>query len=101
MSYHKNVPQAIGSQEKMIDRLTDWIQSKGLVEPVVLFLEASKPLLPIGSQMLFFLQPVLGHIGPILGWSDDNGAVAEMATLFENPANVDRLLVCLEHRSVE
>jgi hypothetical protein len=99
--HHESAPQTIDGQEKMIDRLTDWIQSRGLVEPVILFLEASKPLLPIGSQMLFFLQPVLGHIGPMLGWSDDNRAVAEMATLFENPANVDRLLVCLEHRSME
>lgn len=101
MRHQENTPQTIGSQENMIDRLTEWVQSKGLVEPVVLFLEASKPLLPIGSQMLFLLQPVLGHIGPILGWFDDNSAVAEMATLFESPANVDRLLVCLEHRSME
>ena len=59
-----------------------------------------KPLLPIGSQILLLLQPVLGHIGPISGWFDDS-TVAEIAILFENPANVDRLLVCLEHRSIE
>jgi hypothetical protein len=85
----------------MIDRLVNWIQAKGLSAPAVLFLEASKPLSFIGSQVLLLLQPVLGHIGPTLGWFDDSHVVAEYAELLEDPANIDRILAYLEHRSTE
>jgi hypothetical protein len=92
-------PQTVDHSER-IDRLTDWIQSKGLTEPAVLFLEASKPLLPIGSQLLLLFEPVLGYVGSALGWFENNGAVAEYATLLEDPVSVDRILVCLEQGSI-
>ena len=85
----------------MIDLLVNWILARGLSAPAVLFLEASKPLSFIGSQVLLLLQPVLGHIGPTLGWFDDNHIVADYAELLEDPANVDHILTCLEHRSIE
>ena len=88
-------------RQVMIDRLIDWVQARGLNGPAILFLEASKPLSLIGSQMLLFLQPMLGAIGPVLGWFDDNRVVAEYAALFEDPANIDLILVRLEHRSAE
>jgi len=83
----------------MIDRLVNWILARGLSAPAVLFLEASKPLSLIGSQVLLLAQPVLGYIGPALGWFDDSGVVAEYAELLEDPANIDRILVRLEGRS--
>lgn len=91
----------VDRQEQMIDRLVNWILVKGLSAPAVLFLEASKPLSFIGSQVLLLLQPMLGYIGPTLGWFDDSHVVAEYAELLEDPANIDRILVCLEHRSIE
>jgi len=72
-----------------IERLTDWIRGAGLTEPAVLFLEASKPLAPLGSQLLLMLQPLLG---PVL---------ADYAALFEDPDGVDRVLDDLERRTAE
>ena len=86
-------PQTAESQA-MIDRLTDWIQTRGLAGPAILFLEASKPLALIGSQMLLVLQPMLGAIGP--AWFADHRVVAEYAALLEDPVTIDRLLVHLE-----
>ena len=72
----------------MIAHLVGWIQARGLRSPAILFLEAHKPLAPIGSQVLLFLQPLLRFVGPLLGW---------YALLLEDPANVERVLSHLEH----
>ena len=92
----EDAQRAIDRQGQLIDRLARWITARGLAAPAVLFLEASKPLSAIGSQVLLLFQPVLGTIGPTLGWFDDDQIVAEYAELLEDPANVDRLLECLE-----
>ena len=91
----------VDRQEQMIDRLTNWILARGLGAPALLFLEASKPLALIGSQMLLLCQPVLGYIGPTLGWFDDHRVVAEYAELLEDPAVLDRILDRLEHGGTE
>jgi hypothetical protein len=92
---------AVDRQEQMIDRFTDWILARDLGAPALLFLEASKPLALIGSQMLLLCQPVLGYIGSTLGWFDDHRVVAEYAELLEDPGNIERLLDRLERRSTE
>ncbi len=88
-------------RERMIERLAEWIEAKGLRSPAILFLEANKPLTLIGSQVLLFLQPLLGFIGPTLGWFDDDRILAEFATLLEDPASIDRILERLERRTTE
>ena len=90
------IPKADECQEEMIDHLAEWIESKGLRSPAILFLEASKPLALIGSQALFLLQPLLGLVGPLWGRFDDR-ALTEYALLLEDPASIDRLLARLEH----
>ena len=60
-----------------------------------------RPLSIVGSQALFLCQPLLGQLGQFFGWADGDRAVAEYATLLEDPANVDRLLSRLEGRSSE
>ena len=85
----------------MIERLVAWLHERGLVAPAVLFLEVSKPLLPIGSQLLLLAQPILGPIGSALGWYQTDGVLADYAELLENPLAVDRMLVRLEGRSAE
>lgn len=77
-------------QEASIDRLAAWIRSRGLVEPAVLLLEASKPLLPIGGQALLLVQP-------LLGWLGSERDLNEFVELLEDPAGVERLLSQLEH----
>jgi len=81
-------------REGSIERLVRWIQVRGLAEPAVLFIEASKPLLPIGSQALLLVQPLLG----LLGRDRD---VNEFVDLFEDPASVERLLLRLERGPAE
>ena len=89
----------IDRQGQLIDRLAQWITARGLAAPAVLFLEASKPLSTVGSQVLLLAQPVLGAIGPTLGLFDDDRIVAEYADLLEDPANIDRILESLEREA--
>jgi len=84
-----------------IDRLTAWIQERGLAAPAFLLLETSKPLLPIGAQMLLLLQPLLGALGPVLGWLGEDEALREVAAWLEDPAAVERVLARLEERAVD
>jgi hypothetical protein len=88
-------------QEQMISRVAEWIEAKGLRSPAILFLEAHKPLAPIGSQALFFFQPLLGLVGPLLGWFGGDRIVGDYALLLEDSDNIDRVLAHLEHCPVE
>ena len=81
-------------REASIDRLVNWIRARGLAEPAVLLLEASKPLLPIGSQALLLVQP-------LLGWLGNERDLNEYVELFEDPAGVERLLTRLERGPAE
>jgi hypothetical protein len=83
-------------QEQMIERLAEWVAARGLRSPAILLLEANKPLATIGAQALLFFQPLLGLVGPALGWSGGEGPAADWAALLENPAAVDRILERLE-----
>jgi hypothetical protein len=98
---HTGQPPQTVDHIELVEHLTEWIQSKGLSEPAVLFLEASKPLLPIGGQLLLLFEPVLGYVGSALGWTGTGGVVAAYATLLEDPVSVDRILVRLERGAIE
>ena len=77
-------------QEQMIERLVAWIEAKGLRSLAILLLEANKPLALVGGQVLIFFQPLLGWVGPALGWPGNREHVDEWAALLEDPAGVDR-----------
>jgi hypothetical protein len=83
-------------QEQMIERLVRWIEARGLRAPAILLLEANRPLALIGGQALLFLQPLLGWVGPALGWPGDGALAAEWVDLLENPAGIERILERLE-----
>jgi hypothetical protein len=85
-------------QEQMIERLVQWIEARGLRAPAILLLEANKPLALFGGQALLFLQPLLGLVGPALGWPGGKEPAAEWAALLEDPAGMDRILERLETR---
>ena len=84
-----------------IERLTAWIRGRGLAAPALLFLETSKPLLPIGAQMVLLLQPLLGAFGPMLGSLGDDEALSGLVSWLEDPAAVDQLLARLEEQAVD
>ncbi|MBN1933210.1 MAG: hypothetical protein JW934_01025 [Anaerolineae bacterium] len=83
-------------QTQVMVNLAQWIRERGLESPAILFLQANKPLAPIGGQALLFLQPVLGAVGAMLGWANGERVWTDYAALLENPACIDRLLELLE-----
>lgn len=83
-------------QTQAVADLARWIRERGLESPAILFLQANKPLAPIGGQALLFLQPVLGTLGAMLGWAGDEHTWNEYALLLENPACIDWLVELLE-----
>lgn len=83
-------------QSQRLERLVEWIESRGLCTPAILFLEASKPLAPIGSQLLLLAQPLIGPAMSWLGRGDGDQALADCADLLESPDSLDRLLARLE-----
>lgn len=80
---------SLDQRDLLLERLAQKISSWGLTAPAVFFLEANKPFTFIGSQALFFFQPLLGFL---LG----DEVVGGYAQLFEDQANVERLLHLLE-----
>ena len=82
-----------GQEEKLIERLADWIARWGLTTPAIFLLETSKPFSFLGSQMAWMVQPLLG---PVMGYDE----VGTYARLLEDRTNVERLLARLEsHRA--
>jgi len=89
-------PVTVDRQEQIIANLADWIRDRDLESPAILFLQVNKPLALIGSQALLLLQPVLGLVGPMLGWFENDQVLAEYAALLETPGSIDRILSLLE-----
>ncbi|MBN1582694.1 MAG: hypothetical protein JXA89_18430 [Anaerolineae bacterium] len=89
-------PVTVDRQEQIIANLADWIRDRDLESPAILFLQVNKPLALIGSQALLLLQPVLGFVGPMLGWFENDQVLAEYAALLETPGSIDRILSLLE-----
>ena len=81
---------SVDQRDLLIERLAQKVSRWGLTAPAILFLEANKPFSFIGSQALLFFQPLLGFL---LG---DDEVIGGYAQLFEDQANVERLLNLLE-----
>jgi len=79
----------VDQRDLLIERLAQKISSCGLTAPAILFLEVNKPFSFIGSQAMLFFQPLLGFL---LG----DEVIGRYAQLFEEQANVERLLHLLE-----
>lgn len=76
--------------EYLIERLAQWIVSHRLETPAIMFLESTKPLSFIGSQMW------LMYGVPMLGIVVDEHQSSEFGLLFENRENVEALLCKIE-----
>jgi hypothetical protein len=83
------VELSVDQRDLLIERLVQKVSRWGLTAPAILFLEANKPFSFIGSQALLFFQPLLGFL---LG----DEVIGGYAQLFEDQANVERLLQLLE-----
>jgi len=72
-----------------LDRIARWLALRGLTVPSVLFLESVKPLNFVGSQALFFFEPMVKILVGGKGYT-------RFAQLMEERDNVEELLRRIE-----
>jgi hypothetical protein len=84
----KNGPPAIGDDE-LLDRIAEEVTKRRLGVPAILFLESSKPLSYVGSQLLFFLEPFVRTFVT-------TDLYERFATLIEDRANYELLIKKIE-----
>jgi hypothetical protein len=80
-------------RDDLVEFVARQIQLRGLTGPAVMFLEASRPYRPLGSQAMLFFDPVLrGMFG---------GDMAEMQRVMADEIGIDRLIERLEEMDEE
>lgn len=81
------------ARDDLVEYVAREIQLRGLTGPAVMFLEASRPYRPLGSQAMLFFDPVLrGVFG---------GDVAEVQRLMTDETGIERLIERLEEMDEE
>jgi hypothetical protein len=81
------------ASEELIEFVAREIQLRGMTGPAVMFLQASRPYRPLGSQAMLFFDPVLrGLFG---------GGVEELQRLLADDAGIERLIERLEELDEE
>ena len=79
-------PEELG--EEIVESVAREIQLRGLTGPAMMFLEASRPYRPLGSQAMLFFDPVLrGVFG---------GDLADVQRVLADDTCIDRLMERLE-----
>ncbi len=76
-----------------VDKAATKIVDLGMEMPVVLFLEAHKPVTFFINQLFIFLAPILA---PIFG-----GRTEEVAKFFEEKENIEKLIRRIEEKAEE
>ncbi|CAN5467190.1 hypothetical protein BH20CHL6_BH20CHL6_16580 [soil metagenome] len=80
-------------REELVEFVAREIQLRGLTGPAMMFLEASRPYRPLGSQAMLFFDPVLrGLFG---------GDMAEVQRVLADDAGIERLIERLEEMDDE
>jgi hypothetical protein len=79
---------------KLLDSIATRVVDVGMAVPAILFLESTKPLSFVGSQLLHFF-------GPIARAFLDARSIERFALLLEDRENIERLLVRVESREAE
>ena len=81
------------ASDELVESVAREIQLRGLTGPAMMFLEASRPYRPLGSQAMLFFDPVLrGVFG---------GDLAGVHHLLADDTGIDRLLDRLEELDEE
>lgn len=76
------------TRDELVEFVAREIQLRGLTAPAVMFLEASRPYQPLGSQAMLFFDPVLrGLFG---------GDLAEVQYVLADDMGIERLIERLE-----
>lgn len=74
---------------RLIRRVAEVVVARRMAVPAILFIESSRPLSFVGSQFLYFLEPVVRAFLP-------GDQFRRVAALLEDRDNVERLLVAIE-----
>jgi hypothetical protein len=77
-----------------LERCARWLGERRLATPAVLFLESTKPLNFVGSQFLFFFEPMVRAVVDGKGYS-------RFAGLMEDRDNVEEFLQMIERSDQE
>jgi hypothetical protein len=73
----------------LLDRMAAWLAERRLATPAILFLESVKPLNFVGSQMMFFFEPVVRAV-------IEGGSYSRFASIMEERENVEEFLRRIE-----
>ncbi|UCH78750.1 MAG: hypothetical protein JSU81_02025 [Candidatus Coatesbacteria bacterium] len=88
-SYPDNDELSPERRDELIAKIARAIVERNLTAPAIFFLESSKPLSFVGSQVMVFLDPLVRSIFNVRGYNDVRLALEERE-------NVDRLLRTIE-----
>jgi len=77
-----------------LERMARWLGERRLSTAAILFLESTKPLNFVGSQLLFFFEPVVRAVVSGAGYS-------RFASLMEDRDNVEEFLRMIERSDEE
>lgn len=79
---------------ELIDKIAKRVVDMRMTVPAILFLESMKPLSFIGSQIMVFFQPIFRTFFSFREYD-------EIALIFEERANVERLILAIERMDSE
>lgn len=79
--------------EDIVEYVAREIQVRGLTVPAVMFLEASRPYHPLGSQAMLFFDPVMRELF--------GGDLAEMQRVLADDAGIELLIERLSEMDEE
>ncbi|HET7678149.1 MAG TPA: hypothetical protein VFK38_09900 [Candidatus Limnocylindrales bacterium] len=75
-------------RDELVESVAREIHLRGLIGPAVMFLEASRPYRPLGSQAMLFFDPVLRGVF--------SGDLDGVQLLLADEAGIERLIERLE-----
>ena len=81
-------------RDELLDKIARAVVDRRLTAPAIFFLESTKPLSFIGSQVMVFFDPLVQSIFNIRGYDDVRLALEERE-------NVERLLATIERYDAE
>ncbi|HEY43793.1 MAG TPA: hypothetical protein G4O11_07410 [Anaerolineae bacterium] len=70
-------------KDSSADRVVSWWHRAGLNGPAAFLLEAVGPLLPLGAQVAFLLEPLFGRV---------ENPFSDLAQLLEDPSQLSVLM---------
>ncbi len=80
-------------RDELVEQVAREIQLRGLTAPAVLFLEASRPYRPLGSNAMLFFDPVLRSLF--------GGELMSASAILADDAGIEQLIERLEELDEE